>query len=112
MILLDDLLKYFEPQVAVAEPVTTAVLDEMRDSRRQLAKELGLEDKLPASLAELDGREGQSLYFYMVEEFVDTQPIPTRNIKMAKIWSADIDTLAHLEFVNMSGKFPRFKEQK
>lgn len=109
MITHDDLLKYFDSQIAIAEPITSAMLDEMREGRRELAINLGLEDKLPASLAELDGREGQTLYYYMLEEFIDGTP-PTMNVKILKVWSVDIDQLSNLTFVNMSGKFPRFKD--
>lgn len=106
----DQLIELFQPQLDVAEPVTSEVLEEMRQSRITLATSTGMEEHLPASLALLEGCEGQRQLFYMHQQKCpDSEVI---NISVMKIWDTELDQLESLEYVGMSntGKFPRFKD--
>jgi hypothetical protein len=103
-----QLVEHFKSQLDVAEPVTSEVLEEMRQSRIQLATEQGMEEHLPASLALLDGREGQRQVFYMHEKKMPGAL--TSTISVLNVWDADLEQLSTLEYVNMAGKFPRFKD--
>lgn len=95
------MLEYFEEQIRTSIPLTAEGAAEMVANRVKYHSEAGTEFDEVESTEYFNSKIGKHLLFYI--------KTTTRGFEVYKVWEDEIDTLAGLTFVEMSGTTPKFE---